>query len=201
MDQLSSLDRDQMLICGLYDLYTSQEENKYLQYTAACVLFYYLTKKGHFSYSLDAPLVYDYLGQRAYIWEDKKFMADINIVRDAECLIRARARSATSRDVNAHQCSAKGKAFIANLEKENPAFAEAMEAIRSELQVDKGLLQVVLRAEGPVLVSNVHKLKNSKEIVVDGFLMDPRYVSSTLSDQTNRLRQIPYVSYFLNGND
>jgi len=201
MGQQSSLDRDQKLICGLYDLYTSQEENSYLQYTAACVLFYYLTKKGHFSYSPDAPLVYDYLGQRAYIWEDKKFMADINIVRDAEYLIRARARSATSRDVNAHQCSTKGKTFIANLKKEDPAWAEAMEAICSELQTDKGLLQVVLRAEGPVLVSNLHKLKPSREIAVDGFLMDPRYISNTISEQTNRLRQIPYVSYFLNGHD
>ena len=111
-NEIKGLDQDQKNILIVYSLYSNQKLRTYLQYTAACALFFYLTKKEFFKYNLNELLVYDYKEARKYIWESKKFMQDINIVRDYDLLIRARSRSRTSRDVNAHQCSTKGFEYI-----------------------------------------------------------------------------------------
>jgi hypothetical protein len=71
------LDKDQQYILAVYSFYTHENECAYLQDAAACAIFYYLTKEGFFHYNLNELLVYDYKNYRCYIWEAKKFMADM----------------------------------------------------------------------------------------------------------------------------
>jgi hypothetical protein len=168
-----ALDRDQELILAVYSFYTDEKDHIYLQYTAACAIFYYLTRKGYFNYALNELLVYDYKEWRRYIWEAKKFMKDINDIRDLNYLIRARSRSKTYRDVNAHQCSAQGKEYIEEKRKNDKEFDSLLNKVRTELSDSRGeLCDVLLADEGPelVMVRKKNKLVTQKKI--DGFLKD-----------------------------
>ncbi len=162
----SIMDKDQEIILFVYSLYSSEEEISYLQYTAALVLFFYLKEKGHLPNYKNQLLLYDYKESRRYLWEDKKFMNDINIVRDHGYLIRSRVKTSDFRDVNAHQCSTSGKKYV--LEE---GFAERDYL----LEVDKALkckcgsrYNVVLADGNPELSCE----KGCPAVVVNGFLKD-----------------------------
>ncbi len=158
-------DQDQRRVLYVYSLYTDESKNTYLQYTAACALIYHLSQKGFFDYNLNELLVYDYKEERRYIWESKKFMTDINILRDQQLLLRARSRSKTSHDVNAHQCSIPGHQYIQNLIESCPECKEAFALIKKELTCETGVLKTIkLTSYGPLLVC-----RTSTELI-KGFL-------------------------------
>ena len=160
------LDRDQELILAVYSFYTKEKDHSYLQYTAACAIFYYLTQKGYFIYNLKELLVYDYNESRRYIWEAKKFMNDINVIRDHDLLIRARIRSKTYRDVNAHQCSTAGHWYIDKIMASDPDFKNTMDDIRRTLSNEWGeLYDVVLEESGPMLRSS-----RGRDVPIQDFL-------------------------------
>ncbi len=158
------LDTDQKKILIVYSLYTNQTKHSYLQYTAACAVIFYLNKKGIFTYNPNELLVYDYGNSRKYIWEAKKFMNDINVLRDQDLLIRARSKSKTSRDVNAHQCSTKGQAYVKNNLFSKPYFALIKDALSCG---NDGLYAIQLEKTSPMLIN---KFNSKKNIEIDGFL-------------------------------
>jgi hypothetical protein len=167
------LDRDQELILAVYSMYTHESNHTYLQYTAACALFYYLTQKQFFDYDLDELLVYDYGEQRRYIWEAKKFMSDINILRDEDLLIRARSRSKTYRDINAHQCSDKGHEYIAEKRQSSQEISQLYEQLRKTLSNPQGeMYDVRLKDAGPMLVHERGGEHYVSRIPIQGFLKD-----------------------------
>ncbi|MCK5764813.1 MAG: hypothetical protein KAH26_02465 [Bacteroidales bacterium] len=167
------LDRDQELILAVYSFYTKESDHSYLQYTAACAIFYYLTQKGYFDYNLNELLVYDYKESRRYIWEAKKFMKDINVLRDHDYLIRARSRSKTYRDINAHQCSGAGHVHIEEKRKSSKDFNELCEEVRQVLSTDRGeLYDVRLKDNGPVLANKRGGEKYVSYAPIKGFLKD-----------------------------
>lgn len=171
--QQKSLDQDQEYILAVYSFYTDEAEHTFLQYTAACAVFYYLTKEGFFEYNLDELLVYDYKESRRYIWEAKKFMADINILRDHGYLIRVRSRSKTYRDVNAHQCSVAGHAYIKNRQKNDSGFSKKTGEIKKALSCSKGhLFEVHLEDAGPQLVCERNIKECVRVVPIEGFLKD-----------------------------
>lgn len=174
------LDDDQKSILYVYSKYSNEKDAIYLQYTAALVLFYYLMRKGIFPKYKEQLLVYDYKDSRRYMWEDKKFMADINHLRDFDFLSRARLKTACYRDMNAHYCTHKGLEYI---EKEN-INSTNLKNINHYLQCNcKRNLSVVLNDDFPVLQCDKHK---KFRIDVNGFLynlskpIEHNYVSSFL---------------------
>lgn len=159
-------DPDQHAVLYVYSLYSSEKENNYLQYTAALVIFYYLMQKGHFKNYTHELLVYDYKDSRRFMWEDKKFMNDINKIRSFDYLNRARVRTINYRDINAHQCTSKGAKYM--MELGYSSSPEAL-AILKELSCKCGsLLQVRLDDDTPRLVCSSCK----KQREVNGFLSD-----------------------------
>jgi len=160
------LDFDQLLILYVYHRYSSEKNCEYLQYTAALVLFFYLMKKGIFSNYQQQLLVYDYKDSRRFLWEDKKFMSDINIIRDYGFLSRARLKTEDYRDLNAHQITNSGVRFLEeNKIQEN----ELVKKIDQLLLSKCGLFYAVfLNDDCPVL-----QCGKCKEVIpVEGFLYD-----------------------------
>lgn len=169
--QQSLLDADQLLILYVYSKYSSESECKYLQYTAALALFFYLMGKGVFKNYKHQLLVYDYKDSRRFLWEDKKFMRDINVLRDHGFLSRARLKTENYRDLNAHQITDKGKEFIKKNEKECSGKIDHLISCKC------GALQsVVLLDSAPVLFCE--KCKSRTEI--KGFLYD---LTTPVADQ------------------
>lgn len=160
------LDNDQFLILYVYSKYSSEKECKYLQYTAALVLFFYLMEKGVFKNYKQQLLVYDYKDSRRFLWEDKKFMSDINIIRDHGFLCRARLKTEDYRDLNAHQITNSGKDFLEdNKTREN----EMVNKIDKLLTSKCGLFYTVHLSDNcPVLYCKKCKSK----ISIEGFLYD-----------------------------
>lgn len=195
------LDLDQKLIIGVYNLYSNESDLTYLQYTAACAIFYYLTSKELFNYNLDSPLVYDYLYKRRYIWEDKKFMSDINIARDSNYLIRARATSKTSRDVNGHQCSNLGKKYVLELLKTDQTFNLKMKEIEQLLHFKDILMQVKIKENNPELNAISSRGKVVRRIPITGFLKDSHSIEANQKEVSLRIKNIEYSSYFLENHD
>jgi hypothetical protein len=160
------LDQDQKAVLYVYSLYSSEDLCQYLQYTAALVVFYYLMKKGHFPQYQEQLLVYDYKDSRRFVWEDKKFMADINIIRDHDFLNRARINTKNYRDINTHQITREGQAHLKEI---NYAHSEPGQKIRKELTCKcKRLFTVRLDDDIPRLVCP----KCKTTIPVEGFLKD-----------------------------
>jgi hypothetical protein len=199
--QLGPLDEDQELILAVYSFYSNEAEHTYLQYTAACALIYFLTnreKDKMFNYELNELLVYDYKDSRRYIWEAKKFMNDINVLRDHKFLIRARSRSKTYRDVNAHQCSNEGHKFLKKLQNESVDFKRKVEKTRDLLSCCKGhLYEVVLEKEGPELVCR----ENAKECIrlerIEGFLKDLCFDEDVTKKNDQGCVNLLYEPYFI----
>ncbi|MFX0067027.1 MAG: hypothetical protein ACFFC7_33255 [Candidatus Hermodarchaeota archaeon] len=160
------LDMDQKKVLFVYSLYSNELKLVFLQYTAILVICFYLMKKGLFPNYKDQLLVYDYKNSRRYLWEDKKFMADINILRDHDTLIRARARSKEYRDVNSHQCSTIGQKFLDDVNFANsPEGQEILKLLNCKCG---NLYQVILEDQGPFLRCSHCK----SEIFVENFLYD-----------------------------
>jgi hypothetical protein len=161
------LDQDQQRILYTYSLYTSYKDISYLQYTAALVLFYYLMKKDLFPAYKEHLLIYDYKDTRRFLWEDKKFMNDVNVVRNNGFLNRARLRSQNYRDMNAHQCTQEGLEYLSN---EGFAQTETAKKINHLLNCNCGnLRKVLLKDDAPSLICE-HCEK--KEIEIKNFLFD-----------------------------
>lgn len=160
-----SIDKDQMGVLYAYSLYSNEQEYTYLQYTAACALIFYLSQKGLFNYNLNELLVYDYKEERRYIWESKKFMTDINILRDKGLLLRARSRSKASHDVNAHQCTVLGHQYIKSLLETSSEISVFLQKIKRELSCESGEVKTIrLSDEGPLLCCR------NRCHLIDGFL-------------------------------
>jgi hypothetical protein len=166
-EKINALDKDQLSLLYVYHLYAPEEKSTYLQYTAACALVYYLCVNGHFGYNTDELLNYDYLGKRLYIWESKKFMTDVNVLRDQGYLTRARLNSNAGRDVNAHQCTVNGSHHINSMMQKESLTKEYCDSIKNTLTCSKGSLrQIVLKEDAPYLsCSNDH-------VVISGFIKD-----------------------------
>lgn len=164
----NSLDDDQRKILFLLSLYSSEEELVFLQYTGWLVISFYIMTKGLLPNYKEQLLVYDYKCDRRYLWEDKKYMDDVNVLRRAGLVIRARSRSQEYRDINAHQCSKLGHEYLQAINfKESPMG----QAILNELSCKKcGRCKlIILSDEQPIL--KCPKCKR-QEIVVEGFLKD-----------------------------
>ncbi len=162
----SDLDNDQKIILYVYSRYSSEKELTFLQYTAALVIFYYLKQQGVFPEYDEQLLVYDYKDSRRFLWEDKKFMNDINVVRDHGFLNRARLKTAEYRDLNAHYCTISGAKAISD------HFGHTVEAenIKKLITCPYGeVYEILLEDEAPVLHCT-HCRK--KDVVVEGFLRD-----------------------------
>jgi len=160
------MDNDQEIILYVYSLYSSEEKLSYLQYTAALAIFFYLMEKGYLPNYQHQLLLYDYKDTRRYLWEDKKFMNDINIVRDHDFLSRSRVQTTDYRDINAHQCTKKGEEYLSNNKiGETGVFKQ----IYNELRCKCGnILKVRLNDDNPELYCE----KGCTNITVDGFLDD-----------------------------
>ncbi|MBN2653444.1 MAG: hypothetical protein JXR63_13780 [Spirochaetales bacterium] len=159
-----TLTKNQEQVLFVYSLYTSEESHKYLQYTAALAIFYKLMVDGFFKDYNDEILLYDYKEYRRFLWEDKTFMNDINILRAHKFLKRARVRTATYRDINAHQITSGGENFIKKI-RNNQDFENIEKSLRCKLC---GLLmEIELNDNMPRLMC---KCKISEEI--KGFLKD-----------------------------
>ncbi len=158
------MDQDQQKILYVYSLYANETGLSYLQYTAALAIFFHLKNKGHFPKYKDSLLLYDYKDARRYVWEDKKFMADINIVRDEGFLNRSRVKTKDYRDINAHQCTEAGRKYVASHKFDQKSeFAQ----IKKDLTCKCGkLLHVRLDDDGPVL----HCPSNCYELKINDFL-------------------------------
>ncbi len=160
------LDEDQKKILYIYSLYSSEEELRFLQYTGMLTICYYLMKQGLFPNYREQLLIYDYKADRRYLWEDKKFMNDINVLRKHDTLIRARARSKEYRDVNSHQISKVGKQFLDYI---NYASSTTAQKLLSELRCKcKNLRHVVFEDKDPVLKCSLC----GNVVIVTGFLHD-----------------------------
>ena len=121
-------------------------------------------KKKVFPNYKEQLLVYDYKNSRRYLWEDKKFMNDINILRQQHTLIRARARNRQYRDINSHQCSNIGHQFLINI---NFRKTEEGKKILKLLQCkDNAVREIFLEDEHPVF--RCPKCKNTE--IIEGFL-------------------------------
>jgi len=194
---LFKLSKDQELILLTYYIFTNKSEFTYLQYTAACALIFFLTQKEYFEYNKDEILVYDYKEERRYIWEAKAFMEDINLLRDKDCLIRARSRSETYRDVNAHKCSSKGLKYIQGKIKDSREFANLHGEIKQVFSCKQGHpYDIRLEKKGPQLVCE----KNAKEFIcfqeIEGFL---KHISFRLdgAETAKKSKKIQYTHFFL----
>ena len=161
-------DQDQQSILYVYSLYSSFSEVKYLQYTGALVIFFYLMKQNIFPDYREHLLIYDYKDTRRFLWEDKKFMTDVNTVRNNGFLSRARLRAQNYRDMNAHQCTQSGFDFLKSIGFENTEHAQK---IKNHLTCGCGkLYSVDLKDNGPQLICKQCK-KSGFE--VKGFLFNP----------------------------
>lgn len=160
-----NLDKDQRKILFILSLYSSEEELTFLQYTGWLALSYYLMKKGFFPNYKNQLLIYDYKSNRRYIWEDKKFMRDVNILRKKNLVIRAKTRSQDYRDINAHQCSKLGHSYLNEIDYSNSSSGKS---IRDELSCNecKSGYELILEDEKPVLRCS----KCEEEIIIKGFL-------------------------------
>lgn len=186
MKETFSIDKDQVNILYVYSLYSNQLHNSYLQYTAACALMFHLTTKGIFDYNTEELLVYDYKDERRYIWEAKKFMSDINVLRDHSLLIRARVPSEKSRDVNAHQCSIKGHEYLREFSAYSSSTKALFSRIKELLYCKNGTVkEIELTKEGPIL-----KCKHQQELI-KGFL-------KCFKSNSSKNTQVPdYSPFFL----
>jgi len=172
---MNGLDKDQFGLLYTYSLYSNEAKNQYLQYTAACALAYYLSQNKKFNYNLEELLVYDYLKQRLYIWESKKFMADINTLRGLNLLNRARCRSKTSKDINAHQCTRRGLKYLEDSVLSQPELKEYFTEIDALLKdVNGNIKQIILGEDQPYLQG-----RNNKAII-EGFVK--KFQESPLDD-------------------
>jgi len=180
----SNLSKDQESILIVYYLYTSKSKNIYLQYTAGCILMYFLTQKEIFNYDLEETLVYDYKEERRYIWEAKDFMEDINILRDKNYLIRARSKSQTSLDVNSHQCSSGGINYINQKIEESPDFKIRFTEIKKILSCNNGhLYEIHLNDNNPKLRCEYDVKKCVSFEEVKGFLKDLSFAKINSQDK------------------
>ncbi len=162
-----TLDQDQQCILYVYSLYSSYSEVKYLQYTAALVLFYYLKQNHIFPRYKDHLLIYDYKDTRRFLWEDKKFMNDVNVVRNQVFLSRARLRSQNYRDMNAHQCTPQGFEYLIQ---NSFAQMEIAKKIKALLSCSCGRLHSVSLGDETPFLTCEHCRK--KQIRIDNFLFD-----------------------------
>lgn len=160
------MDDDQKIILYVYSLYTSEDRLNYLQYTAALAIFFYLMKKGYFPNYQYQLLHYDYKDVRRYLWEDKKFMDDINVVRDKGFIVRSRVKTIDYRDINAHQCTIKGERYL----RENGIKEiNSYEKILNELRCRCGkLLRIQLDDDSPYL----RCVRGCMNIKISGFLSE-----------------------------
>jgi len=112
-------------------------------------------------------LIYDYLDSRRYLWEDKVFMNDINILRQHGLLKRARVRTAGYRDYNSHQITLSG---IDHIRRSGYSDSAQAKRILSYLTCPKcrSLLNVRLEKKAPVLLCPEKKHRQ----VINGFLKD-----------------------------
>lgn len=165
-ENLEILDLDQKKVLFVYSLYSSEEKLEFLQYTGMLAICYYLMKNGIFPNYKEQLLIYDYKDSRRYLWEDKKFMKDINEIRSQGMLIRARARSQEYRDINSHQCSKKGSQYIRAIR-----FQETVEGKKILKFLKcwcKKLRHIFLEDDGPYL-----SCPNCKsQVLIEGFLYD-----------------------------
>jgi len=161
-----NLDEDQKKILFIYSLYSSEEQLRFMQYTGILSICYYLMQQGIFPNYKEQLLIYDYKADRRYLWEDKKFMNDINVLRKYNTLIRARARSKEYRDVNSHQISKLGIQYINEI---NLAGSNTGQKILSHLKCKCGNLRhVVFDDKDPIL-----KCTSCGSVLhVSGFLYD-----------------------------
>jgi len=151
------LDQDQELILGIYSLYSNESNHSYLKYPAALSIIYYLLREGHFKYNLNEFIQHDYMGSKKYIWEAKKVVYDINIIRGYGYLIRARSRSKTYSDVNAHQCTSSGFLYFQRRLTESISFKKRFNRVKYSLSCSKGhLLELKFKNNSPYLICNKH---------------------------------------------
>jgi len=163
---LEILDLDQKKVLLVYSLYSNEEKLEFLQYTGILAICYYLMKNGIFPNYKEQLLIYDYKNSRRYLWEDKKFMNDINEIRSQNMLIRARARSQEYRDINSHQCSKKGSHYLRAIRFQETA--EGKKIIKLLECRCKKLRHVFLEDDGPYL--RCPKCKS--QMFIEGFLYD-----------------------------
>jgi hypothetical protein len=184
---LNLLDDDQKHILMVYSLYTDEVNLSYLQYTAACALIFYLSKEGFFKYNQEELLVYDYLESRLYIWESKKFMTDINILRDHGFLIRARCKSKNTRDVNTHQCSEEGREYLNHVLKNSKNTFEIFNSMKNVLSCENNHLKKIrLQEDGPYLDCGTHKY------LINGFIKDFNQPNAS-----RKIKKREYSPFFL----
>lgn len=170
------MDNDQKKILYVYSLYSSEEKLSYLQYTAALAIFFHLMQKGYFPNYKHQLLLYDYKDSRRYLWEDKKFMNDINIVRDHDYLSRSRVQTTDYRDINAHQCTKKGEEY---LKIKGIGKTDSFLKIRDELKCKCGnILKIRLNENNPALYCE----KGCTDLTIDGFLDD---IDLTIKEKVN----------------
>lgn len=164
----SSLTQNQIICLCIYELYSSEKDIRYLQYTGMLAIAYYLMKQGVFGDEyIDDILIYDYLDARRYLWEDKQFMQDINTLRDKKLLIRSRIRTLAYRDYNAHQISQKGSEYL-----KDSRFVEIAEQLRSLLSCPRcrRLYNIHLEKDAPRLICPHCRKKSC--LVIHDFLKD-----------------------------
>lgn len=148
------LDNDQKLILAVYSLYTDEAKNTYLQYTAACAIIYYLTRKHFFDYNLNENIQYDYMGSENYIWEAKKFWKDMNILRSMGYLKRSRILNKKYREINLHQCTATGVSYLNSIESD---LKKDFFGLKNTLVCRKGhLLELKFGKYFPYLICTKH---------------------------------------------
>lgn len=162
--------QDQMLCLYIYELYSSEKKIRYLQYTGMLAVTYYLMKQGLFDNRyVDDILIYDYLDARRYVWEDKQFMRDINILRDDKLLIRSRIRTLAYRDYNAHQISQAGSDYLKKINFANTSSAKQLLSLLSCPRC-KRLYSIHLEEDAPKLICP--RCKNKSCIIIHDFLKD-----------------------------
>jgi hypothetical protein len=168
-----TLTDNQRRVLGLYARYSDPDAHRYMQYTAMLALCYLLMREGHLPGYADDILLYDYKDVRRHLWESKAFMVDVNILRDHDLLLRARVRTAEYRDINAHQCTPTGLAW---LRAHHDLVAADRAAMRSLLECPRHatLLDVVLGDDLPRLKCP----RCRHHVAIEGFLKDGHQTST-----------------------
>jgi hypothetical protein len=123
-------------------------------------------KRGVFPNYKYQLIVYDYKDSRRFMWEDKKFMSDVNVLRDHDFLIRARLNTKDYRSINTHQCTNEGEKY---LKETNYSTTQGAKDILRYLTCKcKRLYRVRLDDDMPRLVCE----KCKQTLPVKGFLND-----------------------------
>jgi hypothetical protein len=163
------LTENQKKVLYLYSLYSNNKDMVYLQYTGILALSFYLMNNKVFPEYRDSILVYDYLDARRYVWEDKIFMNDINVLRGYDLLMRARVRTLNYRDVNSHQITKKGADYL-----ESILFQETLDAREIDSLIycprckrNPRLLDILIEEKNPVLKCSCNYKRE-----IEGFLKD-----------------------------